>query len=155
MSDLLVRPSDESESAAALSRQSVFFVPPVPSSAVSFAEPINPSWLPAALRELSSFAELRPNWDGYQAAPVGLSAIATAARVLRGLPPSLRRPTLTPTAEGGISLQWQRGGHDFSLEVTESRPAVVYAQSGDRWWEGPLDEAPGFVVDAFKAAAFA
>lgn len=104
-------------------------------------------WLPKALAELARLSQLGQNWDGYEAIPVDAAVARSTAALLRKLESSglMQQPRLFATAGGGVSVEWRRDDSELSLEVVAPGQATVYADDGERWWEGPLSEAPDFV----------
>lgn len=98
------------------------------------------------------FAALAPSWDSYGARPLNPSAV----RRILGLLPALLsdnapEPTIIPTREGGLQVEWHRNGIDLEVRVPPSGPIAHFfadAKSGDEHeWEGPLN--PQIVSQAF------
>lgn len=65
----------------------------------------------ALLRELASYADLEPEWDGYSAEPANVDSIAEARVFISSLPTGCPVPRSTLASDGEISLYWDRNGH--------------------------------------------
>lgn len=117
-----------------------------------------PVILPAVLAELRRFQRFEANWDGYEALPLDQGVIESAERFLTQYlsqpGDGFDRPSLMPTAEGGLSIEWRRGDVEFALELVPGGAILVYAEQGDQWWEGPLAEAPKFALETWAKASF-
>lgn len=62
----------------------------------------------AALDELAQVRTIcsKPNWDGYQALPVGEAAIDAACRFLDSLPLDVDVPSIGAEPDGAVTLEW-------------------------------------------------
>ncbi|MEW6074322.1 MAG: hypothetical protein AB1726_17230 [Planctomycetota bacterium] len=84
--------------------------------------------LRAAVRQrLESLLRLAPGWDSYGAPPISWRAVESAVRLLvslRSHPP----PSVVPTAEAGVQLEWHQGDIDIELECSPSGHAHLFAE---------------------------
>lgn len=84
-----------------------------------------PSHLAGTASKLEEFARLQSGWNSYGAAPISLSAIKAALRLLVGMDVALcplvglnggfPLPSASPTSRGGVQLEW--GGDDEGVEI--------------------------------------
>ncbi len=146
MTDVLIRPNEIREparSGAVLSARTVTIAQDRGGhrSGVTLGSQV-PPWLGAAFEELTAFAHLPPNWDGYHALPVDGTVLEFTADLIQRFPPSLPKPDMTPTAQGGITIEWNPSGMCLSLTLTPESEPTFYVEVGDEWWEGPIVDVP-------------
>lgn len=96
--------------------------------------------LAKSIAELEALLDLEPNWDSYGAHPVRSSAFVQAIRLLAAvLATPVRRPSIVPTPEGGIQLEWHEPDADLEFEIHPAGGIEVFLEMGDgETWEGPL-----------------
>jgi len=103
-----------------------------------------PTALWHVLGTLRRLAALPRGWDSYGAKPL----TPTALRRMLGLLPLLLpddapEPSVVPTRDGGIQLEWHRRGIDFEVKVPPTGPiSYLVADAGtgeEREWEGGLE----------------
>ncbi len=99
-----------------------------------------PSWIWRVISDIQHIAKLDPNWDSYGAAPLSLRAARRCIEeLLEILPANTPQPTLVPTRDGGLQLEWHRGGIELEIEVPPVGP-VTYLfldETGEEQeWEG-------------------
>ncbi len=115
---------------------------------VAAGEPV-PSWLDESLQKLQEILELEDNWDSYGAPRVGIKRVQAALEVLLEITPTLApTPSLVPTADGGVQIEWHRDGIDLEIEVVSHLRTVVYfadLQTGEEW-EDDLDDQKIHVI---------
>ena len=110
----------------------------------SFAS--QPSWIHATDVEIKELLLLSEGWDGAAAHPVSTEAVVgareLAAEVCAALP-GLRPPTVTPSIDGRVVLEWHSS--DGHIDFTVGRESIEvfyedYEQGLD--WDGPLPDSP-------------
>lgn len=77
-----------------------------------------PPWWNSARSRLNELGKLAPGWDSYGAKVIASSARAAAIDVLRQIttrktPP----PSIVPTSDGSIQIEWHTRGIDLELRV--------------------------------------
>ena len=73
------------------------------------AEWAAPPWFEATLRSMIELLELEPNWDSYGGSPVGQSVAVFVVDFLQQvMPDEASLPSVVPSPDGGISLEWHR-----------------------------------------------
>lgn len=105
-----------------------------------------PEWLHSVENEILDLLNLGEGWDGELAYPISPEAAGralTLAHRIKRLHPDLPHPTVIPTIDGGVALEWYTKTHyiDFTVEAE-----IIYVSYGDRIadieWEGPLGSSP-------------
>jgi hypothetical protein len=77
--------------------------------------------LTRALIEEVAVRNQSPDWDGYGAKPISLSAKAEAQRLVDLLPYWISAPDAAPDPDGEIALSWDLGpGHVFTVSVSST-----------------------------------
>jgi len=80
---------------------------------------------------MESLLGLQPNWDSYNACGLKTLAIETALGILeRVMGPSTPPPTVVPTVEGGIQLEWHQNNIDLEVEVNPEGQVLMSRQGG-------------------------
>jgi hypothetical protein len=100
-----------------------------------------PAWVEASLNALAESLALPANWDSYGAHRVDLNSVASAGQALCLIMRSdTIPPTVVPTPDGAIQLEWHTRGLDLEIEVSPLGRAYVFCrdQTGDTQWEGDL-----------------
>lgn len=62
------------------------------------------------VREVASYSDLEPEWDGYAAEPANADSITEARLFISSLPTGYPVPRSTLASDGEISLYWDRNG---------------------------------------------
>jgi hypothetical protein len=96
-----------------------------------------PAWVSQTVEYMSKLFALPDNWDADGARRIAPSAAMSALRLVlaaaaTGAPP----PSLVPTVEGGLQVEWHTHGIDLEIETLGSdRFAVLYEdqQTGADW----------------------
>ena len=100
-----------------------------------------PEWLMPVFSALSELLALAANWDSYGAPSVDPMSVASALEALSWVMRSdTIVPTVVPTVEGGVQLEWHTRGIDLEIEVSPPGRSYVcfYDRQGDAQWEGEL-----------------
>lgn len=71
---------------------------------------------PTVTELLDQLSNLEPNWDGGAADPVSNQAIEHCRRLLAVVGKTEFLPEITPNPNGTVTLDWDLGVGDFSLE---------------------------------------
>ncbi|MEJ7570345.1 MAG: hypothetical protein WKF41_19040 [Gaiellaceae bacterium] len=107
--------------------------------AESTSEPEKPEWWAPVTARVKEIASLRAGWDTYGADPVDRRNIVAALNfLLQSVGRRAPVPGIVPLPDGGLQLEWHRGGMDVEVEFYEGEDQGLYfrdAQSGE--WEGP------------------
>lgn len=78
---------------------------------------------------LASFAELAADWDSNGGQAPTPEAIAAARKLRRLL---AEEPQPVPLGDGGVQLEWQRGGLELELEISPSGELIDPADDPER-----------------------
>lgn len=65
--------------------------------------------------KLAAYADLKPDWDGYGAAPISNIAIAKTEELVSELPCEIGNPKVVPVNDGSINIAWEH--NNFYLEM--------------------------------------
>ena len=100
-------------------------------------------WVRDAFSQISNLTALRPDWDTYGAPAIRASAIAAVASfIIDHAYGDLSAPAVVPMSDGGVQLEWHRGGVDIEIAFSEEEPGVyVEDLMTGEVIEGPLSEA--------------
>jgi len=110
-----------------------------------------PEWLMPVLSALSELLALATNWDSYGAPSVDPRSVASALEALSWVMRSdTIVPTVVPTVQGGVQVEWHTRGIDLEIEVSPLGRAYVYFydRQDDAQWEGEPRFNLGRVQDA-------
>lgn len=105
------------------------------------------AWLSPTIEQVNKLLRLPENWDLDGASRVDPRAAIAALELLGATArPDTPAPSIVPTDEGGVQLEWHMRGIDLEVEVTPTgRVQGFFADSGDdHEWEADLttDVAP-------------
>lgn len=82
-------------------------------------------WLREAVAAVSQLTALRADWDTYGAKAIDASAAARVAEfLLDHAYHDLTAPAVVPMSDGGIQLEWHRGGVDLEISFSNDDPGV-------------------------------
>lgn len=103
-----------------------------------------PSWLLEFARRINQFEFLGPNWNSYGSRAVDPQSIVSALRALASIMHEDRpTPTVVPTVEGNLQLEWHLGGMDLEVVVEPRGPRYAYfADASGFEWEGEVSSDP-------------
>lgn len=97
------------------------------------------AWIRSALAKIEDLTALAPGWDGYNGKIIDATVAVQAVRfVLDHAYPSLPEPAIVPTSEGGIQIEWHRGGIDFEVSISDD-DSLVFLEDAET---GQIDEQP-------------
>ncbi len=105
-----------------------------------------PRWIDAVDIEIKELLLLSEGWDGIAAYSVSTDAVDIARRLAAEIceaVPALRRPTVTPSINGRVVLEWHWS--DRHVDFTVGRDSIeVFVEDEERCldWEGPLADCP-------------
>ena len=88
-----------------------------------------PSWWTQATEQLRAMRSLGENWDGYGAAAPRAEILHSAIGFLRFLSRyvSVPLPYMSPTRNGGVLFEWERGPHQLEVDIcTRDAASYVY-----------------------------
>jgi len=92
-----------------------------------------PQWLPPTVETMNELLGLQPNWDSYGARCVEKHAVETALEILgMVMKPSTSPPTVVPTVEGGIQIEWHQNNIDLEVEVKPEGQVLMFRQGGSQ-----------------------
>jgi len=110
----------------AITERSIRYVSPSAASAHAAAMDMTveePPWKHPLVLDLARALELVEGWDSYSAPRVANKAVNLALHLLEvAAPRDAPTPTVVPTTEGGIQLEWHCAGIDLELEVSPVEP---------------------------------
>ena len=83
------------------------------------------SWFRPTLDRMLEFLSLQENWNGYGESPIHESAVKRAVDVLNEVCREGPCPSVVPTANGGVQIEWAVGGFEIDVEIPPSGPAAI------------------------------
>lgn len=99
-------------------------------------------WFRPAVEQLGALLTLPPNWDSYGGRPTAQGcASQTISFLAQTFPAQVAPPWVVPLHDGGIQLEWHRGGVDVEVVLSPEEGGHLYVAdlaAGDEW-EGALD----------------
>ena len=105
-----------------------------------------PSWIHAVDIEIKELLLLSEGWDGTAAYPVSTEAVNDARRLAAEICdalPALRHPTVTPSIDGGVVLEWHSPNRHIDFTVGRESIEVFYEDDEQGLdWDGPLPDSP-------------
>ncbi len=113
-----------------------------------------PAWVAPTVDALGSLLELDAEWDSYGGHAVDPNCVRAALKlafdVLQDDSPS---PSVVPTSQGGVQLEWHTSGVDLEIEVVS--PTRLYGYFEDQraraTWEKDLTFDRGPLVEAIAS----
>ena len=104
------------------------------------------SWIHAVDIEIKGLLLLSEGWDGVAAYPVPVEAVSEAralAAEICGALPALRHPTVTPSIDGRVVLEWHSPTRHIDFTVGRDSIEVFYEDEEQGLdWDGLLPDAP-------------
>lgn len=86
-------------------------------------------WLPAVVERLNELVALPQGWGGPATEPPTPDvAIACIEALNKFMPRVVAKPSILPTPEGGIQLEWHCGGWDLEVEFSPDGPAEYWGK---------------------------
>ncbi len=100
-------------------------------------------WIRDAVSKVSELTALRPDWDTYGANAVDAAAAARVAEFLLDHAfGDLSAPSVVPMTDGGLQLEWHRGGLNLEISFSSTEPGVYIEDlDSQEIREEPLEEA--------------
>lgn len=103
-------------------------------------------WVEDTIDRLGELAELAPGWDGHggdtpQPAYI-IEAITFLATVMR---PETPAPSIVPTSDGGLQLEWHRAGLDVEILFSPEEDNPLYIHERASGHEREVPAVGGFV----------
>lgn len=98
-------------------------------------------WPDRALRRIAELAMMRENWDGYGSPAPDTDVLRNAITLIKaidigGFGSFLPAPTLVPTMNGGIQLEWRVQTRELELElVLDGPPEYLKSAHGEPFEE--------------------
>ena len=83
---------------------------------------------------------MTPGWDGHDGVPIKDEHILAAGKYLSAvMAPETDAPSIVPTADGGLQLEWHKAGVDVEVLFSDSEDGALYVRdlAADKEWEGP------------------
>jgi hypothetical protein len=101
------------------------------------------SWPVQAVNQFEQLLALRGNWDTHGAQPITARNANAALRFLYAvMAPDTASPSIVPTHDGGVQLEWHRAGLDVEVLFAGGADDGLYVRditTGNEW-EGPAEE---------------
>jgi hypothetical protein len=89
-------------------------------------------WYRAALDRISDLTALAIGWNGYDAqevkADTAMQAVTFLAKVAY---PGIAPPAIVPISDGGVQVEWHRGGLDIEIAFSDEEPGVFVEDRED------------------------
>ena len=104
-----------------------------------------PAWMASVTERLNKLLSLPKNWDSYGAQPITRDAVDRVVAVLDSLASSSTpTPSVGPTPEGGVQIEWHERGIDLELRSDSDGRLYAFFQNADpdlTWDDELLDES--------------
>ena len=100
-----------------------------------------PNWFNPVLRGFANIIALPDNWNGEGAARVDRDAINRAlAAIDQLLDRNALTPSVVPTPDSGVQIEWHHGGKDLEIEFTSNGRTEFYYfdEASRKEHEGPV-----------------
>lgn len=105
-----------------------------------------PKWCREVVRRICALGDLSDNWDSYGGRRIQASCAVAAIEIALDLfTPRTPTPIVVPTNQGGLQLEWHRGGMDLELRIdSASQVEISFANvpSGEEFEETFTTELP-------------
>ncbi len=105
-------------------------------------------WYREALERISSLTALAAGWNGYDAHEVKGDMVIDAVKFLAKIAfPGIAAPSITPLADGGLQVEWHRGGLDIEVAFSDQDPGIYVADRQGDEVELPLADAVSAITN--------
>jgi hypothetical protein len=109
-----------------------------------------PDWLVPVLQGFANLLTLPDNWDGEGAPRIDREAISRAlAAIEQLLPKHAPAPSVVPTPDSGLQIEWHRRGKDLEIEFHPNGHSEFYyfdeTSGGEH--EGPVGPNVAFLTE--------
>jgi hypothetical protein len=82
-------------------------------------------WLRSAVQRIENLTTLARDWNSYGSHPVTAEAALAAVRFLLDTAyRELGAPAIVPLPDGGVQVEWHRGGLDVEIAFSEDEPGI-------------------------------
>lgn len=106
---------------------------------------VDSGWLYATTHDLERVMARRYGWDSYNALPTTIDSVSHALRFLgEFLQHDSAPPTIVPLADGGVQLEWHRGGVDIEASFPAGDRPELYVRDLESGDEYELDLSQGY-----------
>lgn len=106
------------------------------------------AWLRESINRVETLTTLRAGWDSYDGLPVSAeAAIQAVSFLVSNAHAELARPAIVPQADGGVQIEWHRGGLDLEISFGGTDPGVFFddlVEGHDE--DGPVESAATYLV---------
>jgi hypothetical protein len=101
-----------------------------------------PAWLEVMISDINRAAQFPQGWDSYGGNRLKEKAAIHAIELLQTMDFGGPAPWVSPTADGGIHLEWDRHGLGLEIEITEHGRVDVVTDDGEvrEWTTGPFGD---------------
>lgn len=97
------------------------------------------AWFDATLKRISRLTSLARGWNSYGAHEVKADMALEAVQFLTKVAyPGIAAPSIVPLADGGLQVEWHRGGLDIEIAFSDDDPGVFVMDRGN----GEPEELP-------------
>lgn len=106
------------------------------------------SWFRPSLDGMSRVLRLTHGWDTYNARPISHRSATSALSFLGDfLESRSAAPAVVPLADGGVQLEWHRGGLDVEIAFSPGEDPEMYVADHESGREWELDPRSGEIED--------
>jgi hypothetical protein len=115
-----------------------------------------PVWLPDVITRVIALSRRPLGWDSYGGRPLDLDVASSTLVLLRNLSSLIQAPpSISLTAEGGLSCEWRSDNTELLLNVEPDAVPLVYFSDelSEREWEGQIDACPMLEKWLWQASA--
>lgn len=104
-----------------------------------------PQWRHSVDTAILDLLDLAEGWDGefaYRIMPEAVDQSRKLADAIGKLCLDLPHPTVTPTIDGKVALEWYTKTHSINFTIGRTIDVFYRDEAVDNEWEGPLDLSP-------------
>jgi hypothetical protein len=103
---------------------------------------LNAPWFRPTVHSVFRALSLRRGWDTYDALPISYQSAEDALTFLSQIiDPAASPPAVVPLADGGVQLEWHRGGLDVEFAFSPDEQPELYVadrETGTEWDLNPF-----------------